>query len=504
RHRGARPLPHQPAGRIYVRTTWYPATGALRAAAARSDQRVFLCDPVAGAGSDLRPAQHHQLHARRAVYAGCLRCLDAADLSWHRLLVGAPHRAGRRWHHRHHHRAAADLAALPPRPSLRAAAYLRPRADHPGRAAQPVRHLRPALCDPAPAFRRTEPRLHVPAELSRLGRGGLARRLPRDLVRDREDAAWRLPARRHREPDAGWRLRHQRAAHDHADLRLWRRARGLRGGARRSDLLGEPQHGRRPLHRRVRRRRDRRHGLDPRRDRDRLRPRADRGPDEGLLSGGIVSGDLRHHGGGPARQTRRPVREDCLMTAVIEAQSGTAAQQARAGMPAHRAAIFIGLLAAGLVAPFLLYPVFVMKVLCFALFACAFNLLLGYGGLLSFGHAAYFGGAAYVSAHAAKVWGFPPELAILSGVVGSAILGRVFGALAIRRQGIYFAMVTLAFAQMVFFFSLQAPFTGGEDGLQAVPRGNLFGVLSLRSDFSLYFVVLAIFLGGLLLIYRII
>jgi branched-chain amino acid transport system permease protein len=192
------------------------------------------------------------------------------------------------------------------------------------------------------------------------------------------------------------------------------------------------------------------------------------------------------------------------MTAVIETQSGIAAQQARAGMPAHHAAIFIGLLAAGLVAPFLLYPVFVMKVLCFALFACAFNLLLGYGGLLSFGHAAYFGGAAYVSAHAAKVWGFPPELAILSGVVASAILGTAFGALAIRRQGIYFAMVTLAFAQMVFFFSLQAPFTGGEDGIQAVPRGNLFGVLSLRSDFSLYFVVLAIFLGGLLLIYRII
>ncbi|TWG49187.1 branched-chain amino acid ABC transporter permease [Aminobacter sp. J44] len=192
------------------------------------------------------------------------------------------------------------------------------------------------------------------------------------------------------------------------------------------------------------------------------------------------------------------------MTAAIETQSGIAAQQARAGMPAHHAAIFIGLLAAGLVAPFLLYPVFVMKVLCFALFACAFNLLLGYGGLLSFGHAAYFGGAAYVSAHAAKVWGFPPELAILSGVVASAILGTVFGALAIRRQGIYFAMVTLAFAQMVFFFSLQAPFTGGEDGIQAVPRGNLFGVLSLRSDFSLYFVVLAIFLGGLLLIYRII
>ncbi|WP_198477469.1 branched-chain amino acid ABC transporter permease [Aquamicrobium zhengzhouense] len=173
-------------------------------------------------------------------------------------------------------------------------------------------------------------------------------------------------------------------------------------------------------------------------------------------------------------------------------------------MPAHHAAIFIALLAAGLVAPFLLYPVFVMKVLCFALFACAFNLLLGYGGLLSFGHAAYFGGAAYISAHAAKVWGFPPELAILSGTLAAAILGTAIGALAIRRQGIYFAMVTLAFAQMVFFFSLQAPFTGGEDGIQAVPRGMLFGLINLRSDITLYFVVLAIFLGGLLMIYRII
>ncbi|WP_210252552.1 branched-chain amino acid ABC transporter permease [Aminobacter sp. MDW-2] len=173
-------------------------------------------------------------------------------------------------------------------------------------------------------------------------------------------------------------------------------------------------------------------------------------------------------------------------------------------MPRHHAAIFLALLAAGLVAPFFLYPVFLMKVMCFALFACAFNLLLGYTGLLSFGHAAYFGGASYISAHAAKVWGFPPELAILSGIVVAALLGLAIGALAIRRQGIYFAMVTLAFAQMVFFFSLQAPFTGGEDGIQAVPRGNLFGLLSLRSDFTLYFVVLAIALGGMLAIYRII
>ena len=125
------------------------------------------------------------------------------------------------------------------------------------------------------------------------------------------------------------------------------------------------------------------------------------------------------------------------------------------------------------IAPFVAYPVFVMKVLCFALFALAFNLLLGYGGLLSFGHAAYFGMASYVSAYTAKNWGLTPELAILLGTAVGAVLGLVFGALAIRRQGIYFAMITLALAQMVFFFSLQTPrFTGGEDGIQAVPRAS--------------------------------
>ena len=174
------------------------------------------------------------------------------------------------------------------------------------------------------------------------------------------------------------------------------------------------------------------------------------------------------------------------------------------GMPRHHAAIFLALLAAGLVAPFFLYPVFLMKVMCFALFACAFNLLLGYTGLLSFGHAAYFGFASYSCAHAAKVWGLPPELAILTGVAAACVLGLAIGALAIRRQGIYFAMVTLAFAQMVFFFSLQAPFTGGEDGIQAVPRGMLFGFINLRADFTLYFVVLAITFAGLLAIHRII
>ncbi len=155
-------------------------------------------------------------------------------------------------------------------------------------------------------------------------------------------------------------------------------------------------------------------------------------------------------------------------------------------------------------APFVVYPVFLMKALCFALFACAFNLLLGFGGLLSFGHAMFLGTAGYVCAHAAKVWGFPPELAILAGTVASALLGVVTGLIAIRRQGIYFAMITLALAQMLYFFYVQAPFTGGEDGIQAVPRGKLFGVLDLRDTLTLYFVVLAIFLAGFLLIYRVI
>ncbi len=169
----------------------------------------------------------------------------------------------------------------------------------------------------------------------------------------------------------------------------------------------------------------------------------------------------------------------------------------------HRA-IFIAIAVFLAVAPFLLYPVFLMKVLCFALFACAFNLLLGYGGLLSFGHAAYLGTASYICAHTAKVWGMPPELAILFGTAAAAALGFVFGSLAIRRQGIYFAMITLALAQMVFFFSLQAPFTGGEDGIQAVPRGRLFGLIDLSRDTTLYYLVAVIFLAGVLFIYRVI
>jgi len=165
-----------------------------------------------------------------------------------------------------------------------------------------------------------------------------------------------------------------------------------------------------------------------------------------------------------------------------------------------------GVMAAALaVAPHVgIYPVFLMKALCFALFACAFNLLLGFGGLLSFGHAMFLGTAGYVSAHAAKVWGAPPELAILAGTAASAALGLVAGALAIRRQGIYFAMITLALAQMIYFFCLQTPFTHGEDGIQAVPRGRLFGVLDLSNTLVMYYVVLAIFLAAFLLIFRVI
>jgi branched-chain amino acid transport system permease protein len=155
-------------------------------------------------------------------------------------------------------------------------------------------------------------------------------------------------------------------------------------------------------------------------------------------------------------------------------------------------------------APFVVYPVFLMKALCFALFACAFNLLIGYVGLVSFGHALYFGWASYLAAHAAKVWGLPPELAIIIGTATAAVLGAVAGGLAIRRQGIYFAMITLALAQMMYFFALQAKFTGGEDGIQGVPRGWLFGVFDLSREMTMYLFVLIVTLAGFLFIYRII
>ena len=155
-----------------------------------------------------------------------------------------------------------------------------------------------------------------------------------------------------------------------------------------------------------------------------------------------------------------------------------------------------------MIAPALFYPVLLMKLLCFALFASAFNLLLGFTGLLSFGHAAFFGGAAYFTGHALKVWGLPTELGILLGGLSGAVLGFCFGLLAIRRQGIYFAMITLALAQMMYFFFLQAPFTHGEDGLQAIPRGTLLGMIDLNDNTSMYYFVLAIFVAGFWLIRR--
>ncbi len=175
-----------------------------------------------------------------------------------------------------------------------------------------------------------------------------------------------------------------------------------------------------------------------------------------------------------------------------------------AGAPRHQQIAFLAMVAFFVLAPLAVYPVFLMKVMCFALFACAFNLLIGYVGLLSFGHAMFFGTAGYAAAHSAKVWGFTPELAILFAVVCSTALGWVTGSLAIRRQGIYFAMITLALAQMVFFFCLQAPFTGGEDGIQAVPRGKLFGLVDLTNVWAMYALVFAIFIGGFLLIYRVV
>jgi branched-chain amino acid transport system permease protein len=181
---------------------------------------------------------------------------------------------------------------------------------------------------------------------------------------------------------------------------------------------------------------------------------------------------------------------------------GTTTQPGAAGHLRHQG-VALGLMAAFfLLAPLVLYPVFLMKVMCFALFACAFNLLIGYGGLLSFGHAMFLGTAGYASAHAAKMWGFTPELAILFGTGCSALLGLLTGLLAIRRQGIYFAMITLALAQMIYFFYLQAEFTGGEDGIQAVPRGHLFGVIDLSNIWAMYAVVTCVFFGGFLLIYR--
>ncbi|NBW67765.1 MAG: branched-chain amino acid ABC transporter permease [Betaproteobacteria bacterium] len=166
--------------------------------------------------------------------------------------------------------------------------------------------------------------------------------------------------------------------------------------------------------------------------------------------------------------------------------------------------LYVLLLAGLLVAPFLGYPIFLMSCLCFALFASAFNLLIGFTGLLSFGHAMFFGFAAYVSGHASKVWGFTPEVCLILGTLSAAAIGLVTGWLAVRREGIYFAMVTLALAQMIFFICVQAPFTYAEDGIQSIPRGKLLGLLDLADDKAMYYFVLAVFLFGFALIYRVI
>jgi branched-chain amino acid transport system permease protein len=197
-----------------------------------------------------------------------------------------------------------------------------------------------------------------------------------------------------------------------------------------------------------------------------------------------------------------------------QAATATAADPKPAASPTATAAqsmsattryAYIAVLALALLAPVIgLYPVFVMKLLCFALFACAFNLLLGFTGLLSFGHAAFFGGAAYVGGWVIKGLGWTPELGLLTGAATGAFLGLLVGLVAIRRQGIYFAMITLALSQMVYFVALQAPFTGGEDGMQGVPRGSLFGLLPLASDTTMYYVVLAIFVACFLGILRVV
>ena len=184
--------------------------------------------------------------------------------------------------------------------------------------------------------------------------------------------------------------------------------------------------------------------------------------------------------------------------------TGAKAPPARRETERSLAAAAAALVAFVIVAPFVLYPVFIMKALCFALFACAFNLLLGYVGLLSFGHALYFGWAGYLAAHAAKVWGLPPELAVLTGAATGMALGLIAGVVAIRRQGIYFAMITLALAQMMYLVALRVKMTGGEDGIQGVPRGRLFGTYDLGNEMTMYVFVVVIVLAAFFLIYRII
>src|SRR5437763_2671094 len=184
--------------------------------------------------------------------------------------------------------------------------------------------------------------------------------------------------------------------------------------------------------------------------------------------------------------------------------TGTIAAPAHSAEGRSETIAFFIMTAALVVAPFFIYPLFLMQALCFALFACAFNLLIGYVGLVSFGHALYFGWAAYLAAHAAKVWGLPPELAVLTGTATGLALGMIAGVVAIRRQGIYFAMITLALAQMMYLVALRVKMTGGEDGIQGVPRGRLFGTFDLSNEMTMYVFVAVVVLAAFFLIYRII
>src|SRR6266436_817360 len=417
--------------------------GAVRSAADRTDQWGVLRPAEPRALGHLRTAQHHQFHPRRPVHDGRVRGVFPLAVGGARLLVGAPHRAGRRGHHRHRARAHDAQTPLSPRSSLRPLADLRFRPDHPGSVSPRIRLVGIALFDAPRARRWPESRLHVPAQLPGLGHRVLARGLPHDLVRDRADAPRLVPARRDRKPGARASVRDQRAPDDHADLRVRGRPRSAGGRARGADLSGEPAHGRRPHHRRLRGGRDRRPGLDHGLDRDGLRPRSGRGLHQGLLPRSVQHGDLRHHGARAPGEAQRPLRAG-LVTATANEYVGAAAP-AVTGVPIPQVVAFGVMTTVLAAAPFLVYPVFLMKALCFALF--------------SFGHAAFLGAAGYGAAHSAKAWGFPPELAILFGTAVAAALGVVIGALAIRSKGIYFANITLAFAQMVYFFSVQAGFT---------------------------------------------
>src|ERR1700682_905724 len=476
-------------------------TGAVRSALDRADQRGFLRPPVAGACGHLRPAQYHQLYAWRAVHAGRLLLLVLARALGHRLLVGAAYRPGRRCGDRRPDRAHHALAPLQARSPLRPAADFRHCAHDTGVVHQVLRQRGTAVSAARGVCRRLQPRFHVAAEIPRMGDPRLGDRLFRHMVRHRAHQARFVPARGDRESGAGAGLRHQRPAHGHADLWFRRgtgRVRRRDGGA---DLPGESADGREYDHRRLRGRGHWRDGLYSRRHTDRVWPGRRRGPDQGVLSRGVEHRHLRGHGDRAADQARGAVRQGAVAKMTEPVAAVVPAPHRQPGIMVAMV-VMAALLAA---APFAgIYPVFLMKALSFALFACAFNLLIGFGGLLSFGHAMFLGTAGYVCAHAAKEWGWPPEAAILAGTSAAAALGLVPGVLAIRRQGIYFAMITLALAQMIYFFCLQAPFTHGEDGIQSVPRGRLFGLLDLSNSLTMYYFVLVVFIAAFALIYRII